>query len=601
MIEAYKIGVRIALTENVTGALRKMSRDFAMTDAAAVSLKNTLRDISLLGGIGAAMAGVGGLGFHMLHKAYNAAKDYEEAFARFKSLNLGEAINRDANQFARGAHLYGVAAPDLMGTMKTLYTIFGEGHYDLAKAAAPMLAQMQFANKAVFKGHGRQFDDRQMEAALKVIEMRGGWKSPEDLERQLNMMQRVMTGTGGMVMPTDMRAFLTTGGNAAKNLSDKEFYFGMEPLIQEMGGNRVGTGLMSAYQNLVLGKGTTAAAKELARLNLVDASKVEYDKIGHVKRIKPGALVEEGLYQSSTQAWIEKILIPTLTKDGAKIDREVIEKISYLLGNRVGAMLTATMFQQSDKIAKNVATDMHAMGVSDLIKLARNTPDGAEAALNASLRDLNIAAGETLVPIIIPALNSLSSAIRDLGTWITRHPVRFDYLVKGFAGLSAVMLFGGTVLMLTASFKGLFMVMKLGIPILRGVAILGPALSGAAVSGSALVAVLGPIAIGLAAIGAAAAGIWWLSKHSYSQEEDIKKGLRGPGGRGINPHAVPPSSHSYVVGPPPVSTAPIQVNTTVNLDGRKIGDAVTKHMADGMCRPNNGSSSFDGRMGFVAP
>ncbi|MDA8231700.1 MAG: hypothetical protein M0006_10210 [Magnetospirillum sp.] len=618
MIEAYKIGVEIALHNKVSEGLRLVTLDFAKADMAAVKLKSTLNEIKLLGGIGMAMAGAGYAGLHVLDKAYQAAKEYETAYGRFKSLNLGEAVNQDANKFAQGANLMGVTATELIGTMRTLSTIFGAGHYDIIKAVAPTLAQMQFANKAVFQGHGRAFDDKQMEDALKVIEMRGGWKSADDLKRQLDMIQHVMSGTGGMVMPSDMLGFLKTGGTAAKNLNDQAFYYGMEPLIQEMGGGRAGTGLMSGYQNLVLGKGTTAAAKELLRLHLVDVAKVEFDKIGHVKRIKPGALKDGALYQSNPQAWLANDLLPTLAKDGIKIDRKVIEEISYLFGNRTGAMLVATMFQQSDKIAKNVATDMQAMGVADLIKLARRTPEGAEAALAASWMNLKIAAGESLIPIVIPALNDLASGLRHLGTWIEHHPVRFKYLVDGFAGLSTALAFGGAVFAATAAIKGLGLVFQLPGMLKIGSAAAG--MEGISTAAAAATVALGPLTKALGVLGTFVlshevlkaldpqdkTGAWvdrYVPGASWIDNAASKVGLgRSYAEQAQAAHALgmdKGDGQKLVYAVPPAPSQMLRVHTAVNLDGRKVGEAVHDYLYDQMNRPQSGPSTFDGRQSFV--
>lgn len=46
----------------------------------------------------------------------------------------------------------------------------------------------------------------------------------------------------------------------------------------------------------------------------------------------------------------------------------------------------------------------------------------------------------------------------------------------------------------------------------------------------------------------------------------------------------------------PKSSQPIQVNSVVNLDGRKIGESVTKHQAREATRPFATASGFDGGM-----
>ncbi len=65
-----------------------------------------------------------------------------------------------------------------------------------------------------------------------------------------------MAASGGMVLPEDYLAMMKNRGIAAKQLDNKSFYFGMSHIIQQIGGNRAGTQLSSAYQNLMMGRTT---------------------------------------------------------------------------------------------------------------------------------------------------------------------------------------------------------------------------------------------------------------------------------------------------------------------------------------------------------
>lgn len=273
MTEAYKVGITIALTNQVSRGLMLIQGDLARTDAKAKQLHATLRQIKLLGVGGAILGGAGYAGLHALGKTIEAAKEYQQALAQFKSLNLGDAINSQADKFARGSSVIGASATDLMKTTRDLTTVLGD--FGLAKQLAPGFSQLKFANQAVYGGHGMDFSENQLRSLEKIIEMKGGFKSPRDFLDQASMMQQVIAGTGGMVKPSDYLNFIKTAGVAGRLLDNKSFYYGMEPLIQEMGGNRVGTGLMSAYNNLAQGRSTVRASTELMRLGLIDPSMVE--------------------------------------------------------------------------------------------------------------------------------------------------------------------------------------------------------------------------------------------------------------------------------------------------------------------------------------
>ena len=101
MTEAYKVGITIALTNQISRGLFLIQGDLAKTDAKAKQLHATLKEIKLLGIGGAILGGIGYAGLHALGKTLSAAKEYQQALAQFKSLNLGDAINSQADKFAQ--------------------------------------------------------------------------------------------------------------------------------------------------------------------------------------------------------------------------------------------------------------------------------------------------------------------------------------------------------------------------------------------------------------------------------------------------------------------------------------------------------------------
>src|SRR3982751_3082357 len=103
MTEAYKVGITLALTNLVSRGLFAIRGDLVKTDAQAKKLQATLHQIKLLGVGGAILGGAGYAGLHALGKTVEAAKEYQQAFAQFKSMNLGNAIDTQADKFARGA------------------------------------------------------------------------------------------------------------------------------------------------------------------------------------------------------------------------------------------------------------------------------------------------------------------------------------------------------------------------------------------------------------------------------------------------------------------------------------------------------------------
>ena len=176
MFEAYKVGITIALTNKVSSALAVIGKDLVGVDLKAAKLNATLREIKMVGLAGALLGGTGLIGLRALDKSYEAAKKYEQALNQFKAINLGDTVNKDADRFARGANIIGASATDLIGTVRDLHMAFND--YGMAKALAPQISQMRFANQAVFGEHGMAMDRAQLQAMEKIIEMKGGFKEP---------------------------------------------------------------------------------------------------------------------------------------------------------------------------------------------------------------------------------------------------------------------------------------------------------------------------------------------------------------------------------------------------------------------------------------
>ena len=571
MTDAYKVGITIALANQVSRALFAIQGDLVKTDIQAKKLNATLKEIKLLGIGGAILGGAGYAGLHALGKTVEAAKEYRQALAQFKSLNLGDAINSQADKFARGSSVIGASATDLMRTTRDLTTVLGD--FGMAQKLAPGFSQLKFANQAVYGGHGMDFSENQLRSLEKIIEMKGGFKSPQEFLSQASMMQQVIAGTGGMVKPSDYLAFIKTAGVAGRLLDNKAFYYGMEPLIQEMGGNRVGTGLMSAYNNLAQGRSTVRAAKELMKLGLLDPKMVDYTNIGTIKQVRPGALRDNAGFSANPYQWMQEVLLPAMKSKGITSEQGILQEMGVIFGNRTASSLFSLMFIQQEKIAKNMKMSQNAMGTDDLVKLARSSPQGADMALGKAWENLKIAAGEALIPIIIPALNKLAEVLRIVGQWVYRHPRMFDTLIYGFAGLSAALLFSGSVLVLKAAFLGL----NLLLPTLAGTITTSvvPALS-------ALSAVLIP----LAAIAYHREIANAIDDTAPGIGDALMKTRNFLRGDYRNTHYAPPPSRN---------AAQATINVTVN-DPYHLAKVVSQAQGDAGRSPVSSGSGFDGRL-----
>ncbi|WP_157288516.1 phage tail tape measure protein [Uliginosibacterium gangwonense] len=373
-----------------------------------------------LAGTGVGMMAAGGGMLMAAHVPLDEAKKFQGERTRIAALGLGTAATKEAEEYARAMKVIGTSTTDNMTLVRDATTIFADTHH--AKMVAPMLAKMKFANEAVFGKEGGAQNEEQFMNMMKVVELRGGTKSEGAFKAEANRIQQVITATGGRVGADQWRDLIKTGGVAAKQMRSDAFYNQLEPLVQEMGGHAVGTGLMSAYQGIYQGKTTVRAAREMERLGLLDKSKVEYDKVGQLKRFKPGALLEGELFTASPFEWLQKVLLPKLAAKGITDPGKINDAIASIFSNRTAANLMATMVMQRDQIHKSAKLSMGADGIEELHAKAMEMASGKELIAQAKLRDIMLQIGEQVLPVYMQALDAVNQVIDATSAWIKENP-----------------------------------------------------------------------------------------------------------------------------------------------------------------------------------
>jgi hypothetical protein len=579
--EAYSVAVRLKLVDDVTGGLLGIAGHFKIlegtigkTKAEILALEASWKKIKTTALIGGAMMGTGGAMLLGMKAPLEEAKAWAQESAKFASLGFGAKVNADAQKFALGMQTYGTSARENLTLVSDAMAVFKDlGH---AEMAAPIMAKMKFANEAVFGKETGGANEGKFMDLLKVIEFRGGLSSNAAFSAQANFAQQVIAGSRGRVDASALLQALKTGGVSLSRLSNEAFYLNSEPLIQEFGGQRFGTGNMSIYQNLVQSRGTITAQQELYRLGLLDKSKVEFNDQGALKKALPGAFVGSNIFETEgLMPLLQKVLLPAFAKAGITGDEAIIRELGMILGNRTGSNLATRAYQQRDTIAIQSAANAHAQNIDQLSATGANTPEGKMIQLSAQWKNVLRELGMSVLPIAIKGVQGLTSIVKGILSFTREFPNLTKVLVVAFTTLGALMLAGGAVTMIAAGLGGLALI--------PGIATLGGVLLTAAGG-------LGAIAVPLLALAAAGAGGYaigaWINKKFnlsekigglFSDSYDPNKGFEpgkyvyhGKGGAGTTIH------------------------TQINMDGRKVADAVSTHQLDAF-KPVGGEA-FDPSM-----
>jgi hypothetical protein len=428
-------------------------------------------------GVGATAAGAAA-GAPML-AGLKEAKHYETENGRVRALGLGAAASAEAVKFARDMKTYGTSQLDNLQLLRDGITAFGDTHH--AEMVAPMLAKMKFGNHAFYGEAEGADNERKFMDMLKVIEMRNGTKDLASFTTQANMVQQVLTATGGRVGPNEWLNLIKTGGIAAKGIKDDAFYYQLEPLVQEMGGNRVGTSMMSAYQNLYQGRTTKRSMATLFELGLIgDESKVKHDKAGQISYLNPGAIKGGDLFRENQFEWMEKVLLPQLASKGITDDKQILDTIGGIFSNRTAAQLFSTMYQQRAQIHKNEKLNRGAANIDELNQLGQSTASGKELETLSKLADLKLELGTKILPLYASGLQMVTSAVQALTGFMGRNPATAKAMIVGFSAIAALLVVLGPLMLGLASVLGPYallhvMFARIGLqgnllmPILRGV------------------------------------------------------------------------------------------------------------------------------------
>ncbi|WP_419685761.1 hypothetical protein ACN22W_00895 [Burkholderia theae] len=442
-----------------TGAIDAQSRRLDALNTRQKRIADTRAKMGAARAAAAEMA-IGGYaaratGSHILNdlrEPMTEAKKVQNERGRIQALGLGDHATQDAERYVRSMKSPGVAIAENMTLMRDAMSIFADEHH--AQMIMPTLTKMKFANEAMFGGADGHENEEKFMNMLKVIELRGGMKDDATAKQEANMVQKVLSATGGRVGGDEWRNFIQTGGVAAKQMRQDAFYYQMEPLIQEMGGHQVGTGLMSAYSNAYQGKTTKRAANQMIELGLLDRKKVVDTKIGTIKEIKPGALTGGDMFKASPLEWLEKVLLPKLAAKGITDPDRVKDMISTIFTNRTAANLFSTMYMQRQQIHKSEKLNAGAYGIDELHKLALEQTEGKERIALANAGNLRTVIGEQVLPVYNKALELTANVLERILGFAKEYPNFTRAVTIGAAGLGVLLAVLGTLTIALAGILG---------------------------------------------------------------------------------------------------------------------------------------------------
>lgn len=374
------------------------------------------------------------------HALYKTARDYETAYTRFQTLNLGADANRQANAFARGTPVRGVSSGDLMETLRESVGMFGS--MPNALAISPVLAQLNAANSQLFGGKIGKLDEGAARSLMRFNDMRGLTDTPTDFMRGLNLAQRMVTGSGGALKFSDLEQMAKRGGAAFKGLSDDGILM-LSTLAQEQGGATTGTALMSMYQNLIAGRTTKKTMAALESAGLVKLGEVNTGTVGGKKSTATTIswIKDEKMLRENPGLWLMTYGAEAAKKSGATDDSQTVAFMNSLLSNRTGSNMAANFTTQQAQALRDAKLAKNAAGVDQTIALAQKSLGGKEGEFIAAWTNFKTEFGTAALPAFSNLLTNGASFLRGINSFMESPGVKSFMSVyeKGFSWQGSVL------------------------------------------------------------------------------------------------------------------------------------------------------------------
>jgi hypothetical protein len=453
MLEAYKIGVELAIKDSFSSAL-------ALFGSKLTGIHAKVGEIEAgIGKWGRAIAGVAGVmaGSALFKGLETIAKHGEELLhqqnalerAQGKSVGLAEAHRRAVELTADAYNkilpkIPTATASDYIRTVNELYTVTGS--YEAAKASAPMSLKLEslVGNATGKDAAGQGFQ------VWRAAENKGVTQDEAATDKLFGILSQDIIGSGGKITGEGIFNFSKYAGAAWKLANERALTGGIPYAIAELGGASAGTGTQRMY-NTIQGtrRWTRQQYDEWRRLGLIDPSHVEGD-LGGKLNLKPGA-VRGGLdYSGDMEGYVNQVIRPAFEKAGIKDPAMVNAELAKMFPDSTAARLAQTYYQQQQNIEKDRANYAGALPLGEAYQhMIDHDPKAIMEAFNKQFEALLQALGGPLMQAAIPAMKMLTEAFTSMGQFANEHPQAIKLIGETLAGVAVALIGLGAISLAT--------------------------------------------------------------------------------------------------------------------------------------------------------
>lgn len=390
----------------------------------------------------------GYLGFKLLDGFVDEAAKYQTMTEKFRQFGMSEQATREAQRFAEDTQIKGTSTTDMLKYLMEAQGVFStsgaktlDEQLRAAKLAAPVLARINYAMQGLDE-HSKEMTTAKQMDMLRFTETAGGLKSPERFNELMDAGFKAIQSSGGNVDFTQYRQFMAKAGTSAFNLSNKALFAELEPIIGELKGSSAGDALMTSYNRLNgIVKLPNQVTHDLMKMGVWDASKIELNKMGGVKRFLGNPLINSEMFSQSPVDYYEKMILPIYRKNNYTEDQ--IQRENALIFGRTGGKMFNLIDKQLETIHHRIDSYAIARGMNDAYGAVGATYNGKVVDFQKKWENLQLVMGKDggLLDTFTKGLNGLTTAMQRMTEIAHKHPELAKFVAQAalaVTGLAAI-------------------------------------------------------------------------------------------------------------------------------------------------------------------
>lgn len=363
-------------------------------------------------GIGEAIAGGGAV--KVAKDAILAGANVDSERSQMRQAGWTDAEIRTAEHRAnRFAVQWGTSPGAAMNIIREARPTFG-GDLSQTLKSVPDFFAVRTAMAQKTPNASEEELNRQLGHVIRASEIGGYSQDPAKLRQFVNFMTKMSQVHGSALRGEEIVNFFKSAKTAGTSASFESLAAMLPTMLPELGGDRLGTSLMTLRMALVGGRMKHAAAKQLQDLGLVeDGGAITVPKTGEIKGIKPGGIKGSKLLESNLPAWVEQFLIPAMDKKGiAPEDRN--EKLAGMFSDRNAQYIVSLILNNLARLKKDEATVAKAEGIAGAEKALKDDPFLAGRRVKAGAENVGAAITEPVMAPLKEGAGAAADALNNL-------------------------------------------------------------------------------------------------------------------------------------------------------------------------------------------